>query len=384
LDRITFSGDMRVRLEGFYQDHGPSANARTRERIRMRFGARMKITDEVEGGIRIVSGDPNDPISTNQSLGDSFTRKPLSIDQAYITITPGKTFGLDDWPWKSISITGGKFANPLFRPRAVMTSEMIFDDDLTPEGLSETLTFYEAGEGILRRFQLHAIQWWADEASRSGDSLVFGGQAVANLVLTSRARLTLGIGDYFFSKADLIAKERNSNSSLKVTNSVIFKDGTIDRGGASISPSSSNPIIDYYGGFNIFNLSAQADIDTGYARWPLGLFVDFANNLDAIGEDDMAIWAGLGLGALKNPGDFAFSAAWGRTETDAVLSTYSFSDFGRDGGTNVQGPFVRIDYLLFPRLTLTAKNHFVSFIDRPEGQSNSLLNRFQLDAVLAF
>lgn len=52
--------------------------------------------------------------------------------------------------------------------------------------------------------------------------------------------------------------------------------------------------------------------------------------------------------------------------------------------TNVQGPFIRVDYLLFPRLTLTAKNHFVSLIDRPAGQSNSTLNRFQFDAQLAF
>ena len=62
----------------------------------------------------------------------------------------------------------------------------------------------------------------------------------------------------------------------------------------------------------------------------------------------------------------------------------AISDFGRDGGTNVQGPFVKIDYMLFPRLTITAKNHFVSFIDRPKGESNSLLHRFQLDAQVAF
>jgi hypothetical protein len=66
------------------------------------------------------------------------------------------------------------------------------------------------------------------------------------------------------------------------------------------------------------------------------------------------------------------------------MSYFTYSDFGRDGGTNVQGPFLRIDYPLFPRLTLTAKNHFVSYIDRPKGFSNSLVNRFQLDAQLAF
>ena len=71
-------------------------------------------------------------------------------------------------------------------------------------------------------------------------------------------------------------------------------------------------------------------------------------------------------------------------ETDSVLSTFNYDDFGRSGGTNVEGPIVKIDYMLLPRLTLTAKNHFVSFIDRPAGRSNSTVYRLQLDAVLAF
>jgi hypothetical protein len=112
--------------------------------------------------------------------------------------------------------------------------------------------------------------------------------------------------------------------------------------------------------------------------------LDYALNTDAVGGDDTAIWVGAGLGTLKNPGDFSFAAAWGRVETESVMSMFSYSDFGRDGGTNVQGPFIAVNYLLLPRLTLTAKNHFVSFIDRPSGQSNSMLHRFQFDAQLAF
>lgn len=384
LNRFSFSGDMRVRMEGFYQNKGPAANARTRERVRLRLGARMKISDELEGGIRLVSGDANDPISTNQTLENLFSRKPINIDQLYITVTPGKTFGLGDWAWKPISITGGKFANPLFRPKAIMTSEMIFDDDVTPEGLHEKFTLYQGSEGILRNFEIHAMQWMVDEASRSSEAFVFGGQAVASLKLLPTLTATFGIGDYYFSKEDRIAQERNTNSALNITNSVILRDGTTIRGGSGISPSSDNPIRDFVSDFNIFNLAAQFDIDTGYPRWPLGLFIDYAQNTDAKGDDDMAIWVGAGIGALKNPGDFAFSAAWGRTETDSVLSVFSYSDFGRSGGTNVQGPFIKLDYLLLPRLTITAKNHFVSFIDRPKGQSNSMLNRFQLDAQLAF
>src|SRR5215204_2109309 len=91
LNRISFFGDIRVRHEGFYQD---TIGARNRQRLRLRFGARIQISDELEGSVRLVSGDPNEIIANNQTLTDVFTRKPINIDNAYITIRPGKTLGL--------------------------------------------------------------------------------------------------------------------------------------------------------------------------------------------------------------------------------------------------------------------------------------------------
>ena len=385
LDRFTFAGDLRVRSEGFFQDHGPNAEARVRERFRLRFGATMKLSDEVLAGLRLASGTANDPISTNQTMTDLFTRKPISIDQAYITLTPKQSIGLGDYPWTPISLTGGKFANSAFKPRAVMVSEMIWDDDLTPEGFSETFTLFEAAEGMLRRFQVIAQEWTARENSRAADAWIWGGQTVATAQLLPTSRLTVSGGAFGTSKSDYIAQARNSNTDLKLTNSVVLRDGTIVKGGTPISPGTGNKQIkSFYGSFTILNGSFQLDYNTGYARWPLGLFADFAYNLDAETNEKFAVWTGLSLGATRNPGDWAFSAIWAHVETDSVMSFFSYSDFGRDGGTNVQGPFLRVDYMLFPRLTLTAKNHFVSFIDRPKGQSNSMQNRLQLDAQITF
>lgn len=385
LNRFSFSGDLRARGEGFYQDHGPAANARTRFRYRLRFGAQMKVSDEILAGLRLASGDSNDPISTNETMTNLFTRKPISIDHAYLMLTPKQSVGLGDFAWNPITIYAGKFANNFFKPRAVMTSELIFDDDLSPEGFGETFTFYEGSEGLLRRFQLNAGQWTVRENSRSADAWMWGGQAVVAIQPLPSTRLTLAAGDYFFSKTDGIAQARNDNSSLKITNSVILEDGTIVKGGRSLTPGSDEKEFRrFLGGFNIVNASMQLEYNTGYAQWPFTLMADFAHNTDAKDGDDIAVWAGASIGATRNPGDWAFSLAWARTETDSVLSTFSYSDFGRDGGTNLQGPFVKIDYMLFPRLTISAKNHFVSFIDRPSGQSNATLHRFQLDAQLAF
>lgn len=377
LKRISFSGDLRWRTEGFYQDE---VNARTRERVRLRLGMKAKISDELEANIRLASGSLDDPISTNQSLGDAFSKKPFNIDQAYIKVTPGETFGLGEW--NGLSIYAGKMKNTVWMPEAVLGSEMIFDGDLTPDGTAQTLTLYSASEGVLRKFELNAIQWFLKEASRSAESMTWGGQLVGTFQVLNGVGLTLGIGDYYFSHRSAIAQERNSNGDLAVTNNVELEDGTIV-GGSSISPSSDNPIVDFAGGFNIFTVGSQLEIDTGYAQWPLSFFVDYALNTDAFSNDDTAIWAGVGIGQTKKPGDFSIGAIWARTETDAVLSMFSYSDFGT-GGTNRQGPFLALNYQLLPNLTLTAKNHFVSWIDRPAGQSNATLNRLQLDAQMKF
>ncbi len=395
LNRLSFSGDVRTRWEGIYQDKGSSGQnsgiARNRERFRLRLGVKYKISDELEGGLRLVSGDPGDPISANQTTGDLFTKKPINLDQAYITFTPKNSFSmLRNLEWAPFSMTVGKFANPLFRPRAGMNSEMIWDDDLNPEGANETFTFYNASEGFLRKLQLHVAEWTVKEAAKAADAWMIGGQFVGNFALTPMMNLTFGVADYNFVHPSLIAFERNANASLKVTNGVLLKDGTRIPGGVSLSPSKKDakgnliPFQDFLSGWNIFNVNGQLDINTGYAKWPVGVFFDYAKNVRAYNNKDTAIFAGASVGVLKDPGDWMFSAAWGRLETESVLSVFSYSDYGRDGGTNVTGPIVRVDYLLLPRLTLTAKNHFVSYIDRPAKFSNSLVNRFQLDAVLAF
>ncbi|MEW6296174.1 MAG: putative porin [Thermodesulfobacteriota bacterium] len=381
LNRFTFSGDLRVRHEGFYQD---GVKARNRERFRFRFGAQLKISDELTAGFRIASGDPNDPISTNQTMGDLFNRKPLSIDQVYVTVTPGETFGLGDWPWKPLSITAGKMSNTLFRPRAVLESEMIWDGDVTPEGLAETFTLFHASEGPLRRLQLNAIQWSVDEAGSTAESFFIGGQFVGTFKLLPRLDATLGLGDYYLTSSRRAAQERNANGSLNMTNSLVLRDGTVVIGGAPFRPKPDNPIRKFFGGFNLLNAGLQMQWDTGYAKWPLSFFVDFVHNTEAETDEDTAVWVGLGLGQTREQGDWSFAAIWARTETDAVLSELSYSDFGRNGGTNLQGPFVAINYMILPRLTLTAKNHFVNFIDRPAGVPNSTAYRFQLDAQLAF
>jgi hypothetical protein len=399
LSRTSLFGDIRFRYEGIYNaDIAANNPDRNRERVRLRFGLGVDVSEELQGKIRLVSGDPNDPISTNQTLTDLFTRKPISLDWAYITISPWKTFGLDQLTGSEkpmFSITLGKYPLPMFFPGG---SDLVFDADLSPEGLTESFTLWDRPGGVFRTFKITAMQWSIKEFSNNSatnlfdatDAWMFGGQVQAQLALTAALRLTLAIADYWFQRLDVIARERNSNSALLITNNVRRFSGAV-AGGAPVSPAScASPftaagcIAGFLGGFNILNAGAQLDISTPWKQWPLSFFFDVAYNTEAATADDTGLWLGLRVGRAASKGDLRFTYTFARTETDAVLSVFSYSDFGRNGGTNVLGHFVALDYVLLSRLTLTLKYHFVNFIDRPAGFHNPTQSRLQLDAVLSF
>ena len=174
LNRTSVFGDVRVRQEGFYNsaitDNNPTRN---RLRIRARLGVGVDVSEELQGRLRIVTGDANDPISTNQTLSEVFTRKPFNLDWAYVTVAPWKTFGLDQLTGSEkpmFSLTGGKFPLPVFVPGG---SELVFDGDLSPEGIAENLTLWDRSTGFLRLVKLTGVQWSIKEISNRSATQLF-------------------------------------------------------------------------------------------------------------------------------------------------------------------------------------------------------------------
>ena len=128
---------------------------------------------------------------------------------------------------------------------------MVFDEDLTPEGLAEEMTLLEGqygraqhqigrgavgGEGICRRAGL--LHAW-----RTAPSDVYTDPETPD---------DLRGADYYFLRSDAIAQERNRNCQLSLTNSVELRDGTIVTGGDLITPNTNNPIRRFAGGFHLF------------------------------------------------------------------------------------------------------------------------------------
>jgi len=137
VERITFFGDVRFRYEhSNYDDlNGASKSDRDRFRVRLRFGARSQIHEDVELGMRMTLGSDTDPTSTNQTMGNYFGEyNNLGVDQAYVKWTPSLV------PDKGLTFSFGKVPQPF------VTTKIIWDSDVVPEGAFINYTFNKGGD----------------------------------------------------------------------------------------------------------------------------------------------------------------------------------------------------------------------------------------------
>ena len=391
---ITPFGDVRLRDEGFY---GNTLHARTRFRLRARIGLTANVTDEIAATVRLASGDANDPISTNQTLSNTFTRKPINLDQAYLTLKPGKSFGLEPG-W--ITVYGGKFGVNAYR-----VSELVFDDDLSPEGATETANLWERKTGFLRAIRLNAFEWLLDELAADKDPWIGGGQAIVETALGNAATWNLAFADYNFVSLNQVASKFLNPYSDPPTNSKPNASYNSSLANSNdVVKNSKGKIIGYKSGFNVINGTTELNVpDPVGLGIPAGVFGDVAYNTQADGKN-VGVYVGFGIGkagkdwyhdALKNAGDWGVAYTYAWVEKDAVLSLFSLSDLDyvqnkatQKGATNAAAHILRLDYELLSNFQLTAKGEFINALDRAASNAtlagNPTLVRTQLDAVLKF
>jgi hypothetical protein len=398
LEAISVFGDVRERWEGFYENN---MTARNRERFRARVGVAANVSNEISATVRLATGDPNDPISTNQTFTNTFTRKPINLDQAYLTLKPGKSFNIEPGLF---TLTAGKFGANAYR-----TSELVWDDDLSPEGATETLTLVEQKDGLLRGLKVNAFQWVVNEVSDGSDPWMGGAQVVGEAGFGTFANWTVSAADYNYQNLNQVARtllsawkgkapyaaNTSQNTSLANSNSVVF---------SAADANKNKEILGYKYGFNIIHVASELNSPDPFGLGvPAGVFGDLAYNSQAESRN-VGFYAGVGIGkagkdwyhnSLKNVGDWGASYTYAWVEKDAVLSLFSYSDLDyvqraatQKGSTNVISHIIRFDYELLPNLQLTAKAHFINVMDRRISNAsltgNPSLVRTQVDAVVKF
>jgi hypothetical protein len=399
LSSLKFSGDLRLRFEDFFGGNAASAapqQVRNRERYRMRFNVTSKITDDFNVGFSLASGDVGDPISTNSTETGFFTRKAITIDKAFGTYNPHY--------FKPLSITAGKFGYTWYR------TELTFDNDLNPEGASETVA-WDFKDKFLSHFGVVAFQLPMFEVSAGPDSAIYGGQVQTGWRLGPRVKLTADAAFYNYKNADTIAQNQNTSNG---TNNGFPTSGVPNNGGGNFgfgtaTLSNNFGVINgkraFASQFGIFDSILRADWDTGHARWPIYTLFDYAVNTktcsnmqifaDAIlaggtvttptcdSHQRHAYWAEAQLGQTKNKHDFRFGYTFMRIERDAVVSAFNFSDIRQP--TNVAQHRIEVFYQAYKNVTFGYTGFFGrQLINSQSPTEERLLKRFQFDTIFTF
>lgn len=320
LGNFNFSGDVRLRYEPFFQE---GAATRQRERMRARLNLTGKLSDEVAGGISIATGSLDDVNSTNQTLTGFFTRKTLGFDRYYLTYKP-------KW-FKPLNLTAGKMVYPWYR------TPLTFDNDVNPEGFSQTLSFDIKSPG-LKNITLVGFQLPFNEASGAYDSFIFGGQLQTRWKFSDKATVGLYAAGVNFNRADPIA--------------VAIAGGTLRPSLANtnlLRTDAAGNVIGYASKYAYLDLMGQMQYNWS-SRWPMTLMFNFVNNTRAINSERSGYWAEVSFGQLREAKDIQFGYSYIRIEREAVVGAFNESDLR--ASTNVKNHRVQLGYQTFNNVTL--------------------------------
>jgi len=397
---FAFSGDFRLRAEPTFGGPADRSQDRFRERIRLRFNAEAELNDQLKGGFSLASGDLNNPISTNQTLNQYDTRKPIAIDRVYATYTPS-------W-FRSLTLTGGKFAYPWFN------TELVWDKDLNPEGAGETLAF-PVKAPLLKKFAVVGFQLPFAENKRTAptdmsfyNTMVYGEQLQTFWQLGDRVKLSAYGSYYDWQYADSIALSLLTANSASPDEALLALSNTGEQNSIA-TVTATNPTTgaktitsaQFASKFGVLDSLAQVDIVTPSERWPLTFIGDFAENTRACENvrnipaaavysapcDPRArhgYWLEASVGRTQKKGDWQFSYTRIMIQREAVIGAFNYSEIFPT--SNVEIHRSEILYQLFDRVTLQLNGLF----GRPLAAAGSpppaqpLLERLQFDMTYTF
>lgn len=337
LDNIKIKGDLRYRHE-MIDEEGADANHRHRIRARLFIGG--KVNDEWNAGVQMATGS-NDPVSTNQTLDNAFSSKSVVLDLAYFEYKPEQVSGF--------TVFGGKFKNQFYKPGG---SELLWDSDFNPEGGAATF------ERQLDDLKIRAIGagLWIDQRSDDDDSWLASGQLLGSYKVSDNMSLTLG-GSYF--------------NYVNTKGFRPFYDPD-DPFGNSVDADTL-----YINDYELLELYLEGKMTVG--EIPVTVMGDYVTNT-AADSLETGWLVGVHVGTQKNPGSWTLRYIYREVEKDAVLGTFSDSDF-RGGGTDAKG------HELGGKLQVATNASFdVSYFINKIGldQAESDFNRLQVDLQLKF
>lgn len=361
-------------------------NQRFRERVRL--GIDADIAEGVKAGVRLSTGNLRDPVSTNQTLGQTGARYEINLDRAYLEYNQTDQTGFN---W--LTLSGGRLKNPFFVGGGEFSggSELVWDTDLSFEGFVGTYRHnlgaqHITGYGARMLYATLGAFPLQEAPFSDNDKWLFGGQLGMDWGFRNNDMLKMGVAYYDYS--NISAKPNKTASGTCDLNS---RENSASRpefmqGGNTLAMicregSFNDPVLSAYPGmvglasdYNIVNVNMRYDMAL-FDPIFLGFSADYAKNLGFNNADiaasrvlggvlssgsvkeQTAAWqirADLGWMKMDKSGNWNTFIAYKRVGSDAVLDAFTDSDFHL-GGTNAKGWVLGANYALLSNVWLTSR-----------------------------
>lgn len=373
---LKLNGDFRGRYDGIFSEN-PAFVDRNRLRYRLRFGVTAALSDGLEAGFRLTSGEPSgtfggDAISGNTSFQDGGSKKFVYLDMAYGKWTPLRT---KEW---NATMTFGKMENPFVFP-----STMLFDRDYTPEGLAGQLSYAFNDHHTLK---LNAGGFMLDELSgATTDPVLSAVQLRWDATWNKHVATTFGVAGLSINNRESLVNANVPNTNRGNT-----------RNAAGAPQYDFNPI--YLDGGITFTLD---EFPTYPGAFPITVSGDYLNN-PAAPTDNVGYGAGITLGKAGKRGTWEVAYRWQELQADAWFEELIESDFGAyyqvqqpnagftapgagyGAGTNLRGHSLKLSYSPYDSLTLSVSTFYTDLVNPSPAGSETKTTRVIVDASLKF
>ena len=350
VNALNLYGDGRLRYEwrsGAGNATGAGAVSNTDEdrfRYRLRAGVKGDFLDSFSYGLRLETATKGNSANTTMGgNGAAVAGGPwgkggtdaIGVGQLWAQ------YKYSDW----LVLTGGKMENPF------MTTRMVWDDDLNPEGFSEKLKysldkadlFLTLGEFTYSNTGVNNP--FGGTHGTGGDTWLLGAQAGGKVKFTKDLSLTLAPTLYMYANTRPL--------------------------GANFAPKLGATGNNITGIDDLTVVDVPVEFAFPVGKIPGKLFGDFAINtsakdratlakLAAYKNQDTAYQAGLAVGSTKKKHDWQVKAYWQHSEMFALDPNLVDSDLF-DSRLNMQGYVVNGQYLFtdFLSLGVTYANSWV-------------------------
>ncbi len=382
ISNIKLKGDLRLRAEnitysdrnilnsyldvseindagGFGKADRPFLNItedRERLRARARLGLDAKVSTNTKAVFRLSTGNTQNPISTNQTLGNSGNRYEIVMDQAYLRY---QAYTFEGFQWGSF--WGGRMPNPWVH------TDLVWDSDLGFEGLAAT--FYlnliradgledvsEFGPKMFLTLGAFPLQ---ERELSAQDKWLFGSQIGLDWVFSNQSKVIFAVAYYNF---DNLVGQRND--PLNDPEGLLTQETAPEfmQKGNTLFDILDNPndldadLLALAADYNLLNPTLVIDL-AHFAPYHLVLYLDYVKNI-GYEEDEVSSRAiqvtgsevegyqvklVAGWPTVTKYRDWQFYLAFKHLEADAVLDAFTDSDFHL-GGTDTEGWLAGFQY----------------------------------------